>query len=1549
MEVNFYDFEEVGIAIRRCSIHKNDTYFKVAHFYNSVDQQMLPCQQAMMLDEALAFEKLVISEKRGELTTNMASWDDPENLKEFIKKLQAAAERLTVHNRRLRKAHREICEKMKQLMNLDLLKEANKWKDIIGEIRSKLAEQEQYAGSRSNMLPWLSHWDRQLYKALQLQYQWGIESLHSQIPQIQTQLVFKDQRLQLRPPLEEIRARYYRELRKFISIPQKFRGFQDTDQANSFFAKMIERNASRFSSVFEKAEQLFEKLADIGSEFEDWVVLGQVDLEDLITTHFTRAADWENQIKLLKEKGRDAEKLPREIKLECIVVTTSDVKLTIDSILQRLFDTLIWTLRYSVSNQIHEINRFLNEAIDVLSRKSQSIDEVAEANQKHNKFAKTNKEMKQTLNLIEEKNVLLRSVGGSGAEQLPALLQLWEKFELMLDSHQLMIKEQVESLKSNVEIQMKSLSAAAEKLYARWNQFKPKNDLNEYDRNAMLGAIQFVKEKRDEFNELVQRQQQLLAECEQFDVQKTELPLIEELAKDLENYESIWLIYEEFNAGLQEMASEDWILFRTKTYRFDEFLHEWCDKLKSLPPTHITIHMLRLSGCVLHKQIRISSFQEMSTALKYCRGEALSSEHWLELFRLLGMPKGTTLERLHFGDLLNVHKAISENLEELKSLNERAQGEVTIREALQELELWAAQTEFALTDYKHSNGTTMKIIKDWKDTLNSVKDSKALLQSLETSPYYVQFRDKTSVWETRLTDTEQYLHWMNEIQRKWVYLEPIFGRGSLPSEAPRFSRVDVEFRAILNDVVRDTRIASLSSRSSLKRTLEQMIDQLNRCQRALNEFLEVYPSHFTYLLKEISSAISIVVLRFEYSAYEASCKKNFMANGVFFFRLVLCFKLWTFQEKRNAFPRFYFLGDDDLLEILGQSMNARGIHKVLFGDNGLSITAMVSAHGEVVQLSNPVRIVPQVERFNGRISDHVTLSRLIFGERFQEWLQKLSDEMRDTIRKLVVKCVREATLDPGKYPSQVLCLAEQIRFCNECERALSNVADLQSYRKRLTQALANYTSAEVTDVVLQLKLKALILDVIHNISVIDELIANVPCTKLSWAWQKQLRFYLASGERVILRHVDTQFYYTYEYQGNAAKLVHTPLTDKCYLTLTQALSMGLGGNPYGPAGTGKTESVKALANLFGRQVLVFNCDEGIDVHSMNRIFTGLVQCGAWGCFDEFNRLDESVLSAVSMQIQIIQNAIKSRSAKCSLGNREIPVDLNSAIFITLNPAGKGYGGRQKLPDNLKQLFRPIVMEMLSSQQHYDWGLRALRTVLRSCGTMLENNKDKSETQLVVDALTLNTVPKLTFDDSKRFATLIGDIFSDTEKGPVQIEELLEPLKQAANEMKLAITDTQRKKVFELFEQLQQRIGVILLGPSGTGKSTLWKVLHKAMALANRPVTTYVINPKSMPKQKLLGWMDMDTREWSDGVLTAAAREVVKDSNALAWIICDGDVDPEWIEALNSVLDDNRLVKLWFFFSGIKNTTKKFRKLSHFIFCSDLATNLSNSRDQSCLS
>jgi len=281
------------------------------------------------------------------------------------------------------------------------------------------------------------------------------------------------------------------------------------------------------------------------------------------------------------------------------------------------------------------------------------------------------------------------------------------------------------------------------------------------------------------------------------------------------------------------------------------------------------------------------------------------------------------------------------------------------------------------------------------------------------------------------------------------------------------------------------------------------------------------------------------------------------------------------------------------------------------------------------------------------------------------------------------------------------------------------------------------------------------MDIIHSMDVVDQLVAKDVKDLNSWHWQRQLRFYLDKAGACVAKMVDAVVPYTYEYQGNAAKLVHTPLTDKCYMVLTQGLSQGYGGNPYGPAGTGKTESVKALGAAVGRQVLVFNCDEGIDFQSMGRIFMGIVKCGAWGCFDEFNRLKEDQLSAISQQIQLIQAAIKERQPTVALLGRSIDVNLQAGIFVTLNPAGKGYGGRSKLPDNLKQLFRPVAMtkpdndliaevilysegfmsakqlgrmvvsvftlsaQLLSAQQHYDWGLRALKTVLNTGGSLVQ--------------------------------------------------------------------------------------------------------------------------------------------------------------------------------------------------------------------------------------
>ncbi|XP_045342577.1 cytoplasmic dynein 2 heavy chain 1 isoform X15 [Leopardus geoffroyi] len=1460
---------------------------QVAHFYNSIDQQMIQSQRPMMLQSALAFEQIIKNSKAGSGGKSQITWDNPKELEAYIQKLQNAAQRLATENRKLRKWHTTFCEKVVFLMNIDLLRQQQRWKDGLQELRTGLASVEAQGFQAGDMRAWKQHWNHQLYKALEHQYQMGLEALNENLPEISIDLVYKQGRLQFRPPLEEIRAKYYREMKRFIGIPNLFRGVGEAGD-ESIFSVMIDRNASGFLTIFSKAEDLFRRLSAVLHQHKEWIAIGQVDMEALVEKHLSTVHDWEKNFKALKIKGKEVERLPSAVKVDCLNINCNPVKTVIDDLIQKLFDTLVLSLKKCIQAHLHEIDAFVTEAMDVLTVMPQSVEEIGDANLQYSRLQQRKPEILPLFQEAEDKNRLLRTVAGGGLETISNLKAKWDKFELMMESHQLMIKDQIEVMKGNVQSRLQIYYQELEKFKARWDQLKPGDDIIETGPQSTLDkSAKSIKEKKIEFDDLEVIRKKLVDDCHHFGLEEPSLSLADSISKDIESCAQIWALYEEFQQRLEEMANEDWITFRTKTYLFEEFLMNWHDRLRKVEEHSVMTVKL---------QSEVDKYKTVIPILKYVRGECLSPDHWLDLFRLLGLPRGTSLEKLMFGDLLRVADTIVAKASELKDLNSRAQGEVTIREALRELDLWGVGAVFTLIDYEDSQSRTIKLIKDWKDIVNQVGDNRCLLQSLKDSPYYKGFEDKVSIWERKLAELDEYLQNLNHIQRKWVYLEPIFGRGALPKEQTRFSRVDEDFRSIMSDIKKDNRVTTLTTHAGIRNSLLTILDQLQRCQKSLNEFLE---------------------------------------------------------EKRSTFPRFYFIGDDDLLEILGQSTSPSviqshlrklfaGINSVCFDEESKHITAMKSLEGEVVPFKNKVLISDNVET----------------------WLNGLAMEMKQTLKQLLAECVTAArsppgAVDPSLFPSQILCLAEQIKFTEDVENAIQDHS-LHQIETQLVTKLEHYTSIDTSSEdpggtesgLLELKLKALILDIIHNIDVVKHLNQVQVHTTEDWAWKKQVRFYMKSDHTCYIQMVDCELQYTYEYQGNAPKLVYTPLTDKCYLTLTQAMKMGLGGNPYGPAGTGKTESVKALGGLLGRQVLVFNCDEGIDVKSMGRIFVGLVKCGAWGCFDEFNRLEESVLSAVSMQIQTIQDALKNHRTVCELLGKEVEINSNSGIFITMNPAGKGYGGRQKLPDNLKQLFRPVAMscpdneliaevilysegfkeakvlgrklvaifnlsrELLTPQQHYDWGLRALKTVLRGSGGLLRQlqragGKHKvDESHIVVQALRLNTMSKFTFADCARFDALIKDVFPGIDFKEVEYDELRSALQHVFEEANYEIIPNQIKKALELYEQLRQRMGVVIVGPSGAGKSTLWRMLRAALCRIGRVVKQYTMNPKAMPRHQLLGHIDMDTREWSDGVLTNSARQVVREpQDVSSWIICDGDIDPEWIESLNSVLDDNRLLTM----------------------------------------
>ncbi|XP_034239710.1 cytoplasmic dynein 2 heavy chain 1 [Thrips palmi] len=1463
---------------------------QVANFHNTIGDRMIASQRPMMLSTALELSRLV-QEQSSVTWTNTAAVDA------YINKLQVVVQKLARENNKLAAYHSQISDKVISLLDTDLLRQQQQWKEVLKEIRGTMTLVEQ---EFSNMRSWRLHWDHQLYKSLEYQYQIGLENLNQHLAEIPVELVYRQQILQFRPPLEEIRMKYYGQLKRYLNIPNVFRGVSDTGE-NSIFPVMIERNAHRFADVFAKAEELFGRLEALRDRWIPWVALGAAPLEQLVQEHLKSWQDWDNNFKASKTWGQQIAKLPSsDEKLECFSISLAPVRAEIDLQNRHYWDTLTSSLQTSIITEAVAVEKFITDSTDALSKQPRTVDEIGEAKAVYTEIIDKSSKMMANLEELQNKNKTLASWTKERVDQVVRVTRNWDNFQSLLSNHQVFLEQQVEGIKNTIKSQVDGFEEELENFSLRWEQLKPREtSLLDGGPQMLVQSLAFLREKRQEWDEILTRKEKMLDDCKLFNLSTPEFQICNKVEEDIKYHENMWSLFDEFNTGIQNMSKEEWIIFRSKSYRFEEFLNLWDARLKSSPDkTSLTVRLLQ----------DVEKYKAILPLLKLVRGDMFSDKHWIEMLGLLGIPS-KPVESLVFGDFLSAKENILAQAQALQDLNNRASSEIVIRQALTELDIWEVEARFQLVSHRDSRGSSVMLIKDFQDILNKVGDNQSLLQSIKNSSNYSSFNDRVAVWEARLADIDYFLRNLNQIQRKWVYLEPIFGGGAVAVDGARFERLDRDFRYVMDTVANDSKVTALCRINNLHHILTTLLDQLNRCQKSLNEYLE---------------------------------------------------------EKRSSFPRFYFVGDEDLLEILGQSRKQNviqahlkklfgGMNTVVFdgtGDNdALCIIAMKSLDGEMVPLSNPVDITVPVE----------------------VWLQSLCVEMRKTLQQLTAECVKSnrnnsGGPDPLHFPSQVLCLTQSITFTAQCEEAIKK-GSLNSFLKSIKAQQDVYANVELSSFsdggddearILELKQKALLVDIVHHVHIVEDLIESQVSSLQDWAWQRQLRFYIEKDGNVIVKMVDAQFNYTYEYLGNAAKLVHTPLIDKCFLTLTQGMHMGLGGNPYGPAGTGKTESVKALGAALGRQVLVFNCDEGIDVMSMSRIFVGLVKCGAWGCFDEFNRLEEATLSAISMQIHPIQSAIKNRRPKVKIMEQEVPLDFNAGIFVTLNPAGKGYGGRQKLPDNLKQLFRPVVMSvpdneliaevilycegfknakligkklvevfdlsrrLLTPQKHYDWGLRALKTVLGGCGSMLRNwwssngnhtrgNAELSnerEMELAVQALRLNTLSKLLFRDCLAFDALVKDVFPGIQFTASGHEKLAATVKESFSALGLQYNERQEHKCIELYEQLQQRMGVVIVGPSGSGKTTLCRLLKHALNHLGHVVRQHTVNPKAMPRSQLLGKIDLDTRQWMDGVLTISAQKVYSEPPDIhSWIVCDGDVDPEWIESLNSVLDDNRLLTL----------------------------------------
>ncbi|XP_023606561.1 dynein heavy chain 11, axonemal, partial [Myotis lucifugus] len=905
----------------------------------------------------------------------------------------------------------------------------------------------------------------------------------------------------------------------------------------------------------------------------------------------------------------------------------------------------------------------------------------------------------------------------------------------------------------------------------------------------------------------------------------------------------------------------------------------------------------------LDKEVRIwdaytgleGMVKDMATSLRAVtelQSPALRDRHWHQLMKAIGVTfsisEATTLADLLALRLHQVEDAV-------RSIVDKAVKELgTEKSSYNRNQSDLGDHEFS---YEVHYRTGIPLLKSDEQLFETLEHNQVQLQTLLQSKYVEYFIEQVLSWQNKLNTADSVIFMWMAVQRTWSHLESIFAcsediRIQLVEDARRFDGVDAEFKELMFKTAKIKNVLEATCRPNLFEKLKDLQYRLSLCEKALAEYLET---------------------------------------------------------KRMAFPRFYFISSADLLDILSKGAQPKQVTRHLaklfdsIADLQFADDSDVCAHRAIGMFSKEKEYVPFQALCECR--GHV-----------ETWLLQLEQTMQDTVRHSITEAIAAYEEKPRElwlfdFPAQVALTGSQIWWTTDVGIAFSRLEEgyetalKDFHKKQISQlnALIALLLGELLPGDRQKVMTICTIDV-HARDVVAKLISQKVVSPQAFAWLSQLRHQWEDSRKHCFVHIcDAQFQYFYEYLGNSPRLVITPLTDRCYITLTQSLRLTMSGAPAGPAGTGKTETTKDLGRALGMMVYVFNCSEQMDYKSIGNIYKGLVQTGAWGCFDEFNRISVEVLSVVAVQVKMIHDAIRNRRKRFVFLGEAITLKPSVGIFITMNP---GYAGRAELPENLKALFRPCAMvapdieliceimlvaegfvdaralarkfitlytlcrELLSKQDHYDWGLRAVKSVLVVAGSLKRGDKNRPEDQVLMRALRDFNMPKIVTDDIPVFLGLVGDLFPALDVPRRRAPHLEQMVRQSTLELHLQPEESFILKVVQLEELLAVRHSVFVVGNAGTGKSQILRTLYRTYVNMKQKPIWNDLNPKAVTTDELFGFIHHTTREWKDGLFSSILREQANlTQDGPKWIVLDGDIDPMWIESLNTVMDDNKVLTL----------------------------------------